>query len=128
MIHYRPSVPPSVLQLIGMLPLFPAFAYYCIIASISLNPYQVVEPWQATLELAALLIGLVFFLLGYRFSNKPHLTLLHWLGFGGLLALLGFGAMLVAPGSKDGWAPILTGVLFSILILGSIHLRKQPQR
>ena len=127
MIHYRPSVPPSVLQLIGMLLLYPAFAYYCVISSVSLNPYQVVEPWKATLDLAALLVGLVCFLLGYRFSNKPQLTLLHWLGFGSLLALLGVGAMLVAPGSRDGWAPFLTGLLFGILILGSITLRKQPQ-
>jgi len=111
-----------------MLLFYPAFAYCCVIASVSLSPYQVVEPWKATLDLAALVIGLVFILLGYRFSNKPQLTLLHWLGFGGLLFLLGCGAALVAPGSKDGWAPILAGVLLSILIPGSIHLRTQPQR
>jgi len=46
------------------------------------------RPWKATLDLAALVIGLVFISLGYRFSNKPQLTLLHWLGFGGLLFLL----------------------------------------
>ena len=118
----------TILQIIGIAIFYAAWGYYAGILTISFNPFDVVAPWIATLDIVVLLVGVLLICLGFRFTRKLEAAPWQWIGLGIFLGILCVGAYLFSP-HESGVGGILPMVVVVAVIFGwqARTMRKQPQ-